>query len=195
MSDNEDHDDAGARPGGLHVHANLAPIMDIFTERIGHLVRAMQEQTFTLAEQSTRSSGSYRASTSDPIQQQQADFVARQEELFRRQGEALETLVRNVTADRPRDIFREVPTFSGNPDDFTEWVASVNRVREACQVTNEVAIAECASKLVDSAREWHERVGVVQNTWAGWQALFRCTLAPIMTMLQWYTEAERRQLP
>ena len=95
---------------------------------------------------------------------------------------------------RPRDIFCEVPTFSGNPDEFTVWLAAVNRVREARQVAD-MAIVECSAKLTDSARERHERVGVGQATQAGWQALFRTTFAPKMSILQWYTEAERRQFP
>ena len=115
--------------------------------------------------------------------------------LSARLREALEALVRNVTAERPRDMFREIPIFSGNPTEFTAWMAAVNRVREARQIPDAEAIAECASKLVGSAREWHERIGAGQATWAGWQTSFRNTFAPKMSMLHWYAEAERPQLP
>ena len=171
MSDTEDQDGAQPVPGGHrvnpHVHADLAPIMNMFTTSIGQLVQAMQRQTFTLADRHQREQEGLIARLEEAMRQQQADFMERQEASFRQQREALEALVRNVTAERPRDIFREVPTFSGNPDEFTVWLAAVYRVREARQVADAVAIAECSAKLVGSAREWHERIGVNQDTWAG----------------------------
>ena len=178
-----------------HFHAYLEPIMYLFARNIGDLTEAMQRQTVTLADRHQREQEDRIARQEEAMRRQQADFVERQEASFRQQREALEVLVCNVTAERPRDMFREISTFSGNPIEFTAWLAAVNRVREARQIPDAEAIAECAAKLVRSAREWHDRVGVGQATWAGWQTLFRSTFAPRMSMLQWYAEAVCRQLP
>ena len=129
MNGEDGEDGAQPLPGdhhvNPHVHADLAPIMNMFTASIGQLVQAMQRQTLTLADRHQREQEGLIARQEEAIRRQQDDFVARQEESFRRQRETLEALVRNVTADRPRDIFREIPTFSGNPDEFTAWLASV----------------------------------------------------------------------
>ena len=174
------------------VQIDVEPLMRMFTAGIGQIVAAMQQQTAALAERQQEQQVLLAAQQQAALQQQHAVFTAQQEEAFREHRVAMEELVRNVTAERPRDAFREIPVFSGNPDEFAGWLAAVNRVREARHIVDAVAITECATKLTGIAREWHDRVGVGQATWEAWQARFREAFAPKMSMLEWLYLVETR---
>ena len=73
-----------------------------------------------------------------------------------------------------------------------DWIAAANRMRHGRVAIDAVAIQECAAKLTGVAREWYDRIGVGNDTWAAWSTGLRETFGPKMSLLEWHYLMETR---